>query len=393
MKIAILNKGKEEKYVNQYPLIVETDIYKSDRLNEGDLFQLKSAKGEFIATCYVGRQHKGLGWVLAYDSEEKINTAFFKSLFQQAYEVRTYYYHIEGTNAFRIFNGEGDGVGGLTIDHYDGHLLVQWYSEGIYQFRAHILEAIQAVFPFKSIFEKTRFKNEIIKSGWVLGEKPQFPIVIEENYTFYNVHLDDGPMTGIFLDQKEVRKKLRDYYSHGKRVLNLFSYTGAFSIIAASNGAKTTSVDLANRSRQLTEENFGVNGIDPNTHAIYVMDTFDYFKYAERHGYTYDTIVIDPPSFARNKKKTFSVTKDYGLLIQNALNLLNPGGTLILSTNHSMYTLNAFKNTIKTTLNQANVSYHFDEVMGLPKDFKTHPHYKPSKYLKVVFVTIQHNAR
>ncbi|UWF56134.1 class I SAM-dependent rRNA methyltransferase [Staphylococcus hyicus] len=393
MKIAILNKGKEEKYVNQYPLIVETDIYKSDRLNEGDLFQLKSAKGEFIATCYVGRQHKGLGWVLSYDSEEKINTAFFKSLFQQAYEVRTYYYHIEGTNAFRIFNGEGDGVGGLTIDHYDGHLLVQWYSEGIYQFRAHILEAIQAVFPFKSIFEKTRFKNEIIKSGWVLGEKPQFPIVIEENYTFYNVHLDDGPMTGIFLDQKEVRKKLRDYYSHGKRVLNLFSYTGAFSIIAASNGAKTTSVDLANRSRQLTEENFGVNGIDPNTHAIYVMDTFDYFKYAERHGYTYDTIVIDPPSFARNKKKTFSVTKDYGLLIQNALNLLNPGGTLILSTNHSMYTLNAFKNTIKTTLNQANVSYHFDEVMGLPKDFKTHPHYKPSKYLKVVFVTIQHNAR
>lgn len=393
MKIAILNKGKEEKYVNQYPLIVETDIYKSDRLNEGDLFQLKSAKGEFIATCYVGRQHKGLGWVLSYDSEEKINTAFFKSLFQQAYEVRTYYYHIEGTNAFRIFNGEGDGVGGLTIDHYDGHLLVQWYSEGIYQFRAHILEAIQAVFPFKSIFEKMRFKNEIIKSGWVLGEKPQFPIVIEENYTFYNVHLDDGPMTGIFLDQKEVRKKLRDYYSHGKRVLNLFSYTGAFSIIAASNGAKTTSVDLANRSRQLTEENFGVNGIDPNTHAIYVMDTFDYFKYAERHGYTYDTIVIDPPSFARNKKKTFSVTKDYGLLIQNALNLLNPGGTLILSTNHSMYTLNAFKNTIKTTLNQANVSYHFDEVMGLPKDFKTHPHYKPSKYLKVVFVTIQHNAR
>ncbi|SUK16009.1 putative methyltransferase [Staphylococcus agnetis] len=392
MKTAILNKGKEEKYFNQYPLIVETDIFKSDRLNEGDLFELKSSKGEFIATCYVGRQHKGLGWVLSYDSEVAINTLFFKTLFQQSHDVRAYYYHIEGTNAFRLFNGEGDGVGGLTIDYYDGHLLVQWYSEGIYQFRADILEAIQAIFPFKSIYEKTRFKNDEIKSGWVLGEKPQFPIIIEENFTFYNVHLDDGPMTGIFLDQKEVRKKLRDYYSHGKRVLNLFSYTGAFSVIAATNGAQTTSVDLANRSRQLTEENFGINGIDPNSQSIYVMDTFDYYKYAERHGYTYDTIVIDPPSFARNKKKTFSVTKDYGLLIQNALKILNPGGTLILSTNHSMYTLNTFKNTIKTTLNQANVSYQMDEVMGLPKDFKTHSHYKPSKYLKVVFVTLQHKA-
>ncbi|MBF6241947.1 class I SAM-dependent methyltransferase, partial [Nocardia otitidiscaviarum] len=92
------------------------------------------------------------------------------------------------------------------------------------------------------------------------GEAPEFPIVIEENFTFYNVDLDDGPMTGIFLDQKEVRKKLRDVYAPDRSVLNLFSYTGAFSVIAAQTAAETTSVDLANRSRGLTEENFGVNG-------------------------------------------------------------------------------------------------------------------------------------
>lgn len=390
MKTAILNKGKEGKYFNQYPLIEEADIFKSDRLEEGDVFQIKSSTNIYIATCYVGRQHKGLGWVLSYNPDEKIDTHYFKALFEIARETRNYYYQAEGTNAFRLFNGEGDGLGGLTIDHYDGHLLIQWYSEGIYQFRKYIIEAMQAVFPFKSIYEKTRFKNNAIQSGWVLGEQPQFPIVVEENFTFYNVHLDDGPMTGIFLDQKEVRKKLRDYYSENRTVLNLFSYTGAFSTIAATNGAKTTSVDLANRSRQLTEENFGINGIDPTTQSIYVMDTFDFYKYAMRHGYTYDTIVIDPPSFARNKKKTFSVTKDYHQLIQQALRILNPGGTLILSTNHSMYTLNAFKNTIKTTLANEGVTYQLDEVMGLPKDFKTTSHYKPSKYLKVVFVTIEH---
>ena len=391
MKIALLNKGKDAKYFNQYPLIDEQDIFKSDCLKEGDLFVLKSSTGIYIATCYVGRQHKGLGWVLTYDEQEMIDQSFFEGKFKEAYEIRKYYEQHEGTNAYRLFNGEGDGIGGLTIDYYDGHLLIQWYSEGIYQFRTPIIAAMKSVFSMKSIYEKTRFKNDAIQSGWVYGEQPQFPIVVEENFTFYNVHLNDGPMTGIFLDQKEVRKKLRDYYSEGRQVLNLFSYTGAFSVIAATNGATTTSVDLANRSRELTEENFGINSIDPDSQYIYVMDTFNFYKYALRHGLSYDTIVIDPPSFARSKRKTFSVMKDYNQLIEQALQVLKPGGTLILSTNHSMYTLNAFKNTIKLTLSAAGVDYQIDEVMGLPKDFKTNRHYKPSKYLKVVFVTIKHD--
>lgn len=388
MKTAILNKGKETKYMNGYPLIEEEDIYQQSALQSGDVFHLKTAQGQYIATGYVGYQHKGIGWVLTYDETAHINQAFFENVFEAAREERQYYYNIDGTNAFRLFNGEGDGIGGLTIDHYNGHLLIQWYSQGIYAFRDDIVAAITQTFAYTSIYEKTRFKDSDIQGGFVTGEAPEFPIVIEENFTFYNVHLDDGPMTGIFLDQKEVRKKIRDYYSAERHVLNLFSYTGAFSVIAASQATQTTSVDLANRSRPMTEENFGLNGIDPKTQALYVMDTFDYYKYAERHGLTYDTIVIDPPSFARNKKKTFSVTKDYDKLIQGALPLLNEKGTLVLSTNHSMYPLKAFKNMIKQTLSGLGVSYRIDEVMGLPKDFKTHPHYKPSKYLKVVFVTL-----
>ncbi|UXR78952.1 MULTISPECIES: class I SAM-dependent rRNA methyltransferase [unclassified Staphylococcus] len=388
MKTAILNSGKEAKYFNGYPLIEEEDIYQQSALKSGDLFHLKTDKGMYIATGYVGHQHKGLGWVLSYNADEEINQQFFERLFEAAKQEREYYYHIDGTNAFRLFNGEGDGVGGLTIDHYNGHLLIQWYSQGIYAFRDDIISAMTQVFEYTSIYEKTRFKDADIQGGFVIGEAPEFPIIIEENFTFYNVHLDDGPMTGIFLDQKEVRKKIRDYYSAERQVLNLFSYTGAFSVIAAGQAEQTTSVDLANRSRPMTEENFGLNGIDPKTQSLYVMDTFDYFKYAERHQLSYDTIVIDPPSFARNKKKTFSVMKDYDKLIEGALPILKEHGTLVLSTNHSMYTLKAFKNMIKKTLSDKGINYQIDEVMGLPKDFKTHPHYKPSKYLKVVFVTL-----
>ena len=120
-----------------------------------------------------------------------------------------------------------------------------------------------------------RFKDSEYTGGHVIGEAPDFPIVIEENFTFYNVDLDDGLMTGIFLDQKEY---VRNYVIilQKKDILNLFSYTGAFSVVAAQNAKSTTSVDLANRSRSLTEENFGLNGIDPKSQYIYVMDTFDF---------------------------------------------------------------------------------------------------------------------
>ncbi|HDC8748119.1 TPA: class I SAM-dependent rRNA methyltransferase [Staphylococcus aureus] len=389
MKIATLNKGKETKYFNGYPLIEEEDIYSQDHLKEGDIFQIVTDKSQYVATAYVGRQHKGLGWVQTYDKAQEINTAFFVKLFNTALAERDYYFNIDGTNAFRLFNAEGDGVGGLTIDNYDGHLLIQWYSKGIYKFKYAILEAVRKVFDYKSIYEKVRFKDSEYSGGFVEGDAPEFPIVIEENFTFYNVDLEDGLMTGIFLDQKEVRKKLRDQYAKERHVLNLFSYTGAFSVIAASEASSTTSVDLANRSRSLTEENFGLNAIDPKSQYIYVMDTFDFYKYAARHGHSYDTIVIDPPSFARNKKRTFSVQKDYDKLITGALNILSSEGTL-LCTNASVYPLKQFKNTIKKTLEENGVDYELTEVMGLPKDFKTHPHYKPSKYLKAVFVNIRH---
>lgn len=124
-------------------------------------------------------------------------------------------------------------------------------------------------------FEKMRFKGTSYTGGFVEGNAPEFPIVVEENFTFYNVDLNDGLMTGIFLDQKKL-EKLRDQFSERRHVLNLFSYTGAFSVIAAENANSTTSVDLANRSRGLTEENFGLNGINPKSQYIYVMDTFDF---------------------------------------------------------------------------------------------------------------------
>lgn len=388
MKQLMLKKGKEDKYLRGYPLVEKDDVFDMPKMDEGELIALVDAGKRFIATAYYGEQNKGIGWVLSLDSTEKIDHNFFVKLFEEAKNDRAYYENVDGINAYRLFNAEGDGIGGLTIDHYDGHLLVQWYSVGIYRLKDRILPAIKEVFEYKSIFEKRRFKGMETASDFVAGEAPEFPYVIEENHMFYNINLDDGPMTGIFLDQKDVRKKLRGHYSQDKDILNLFSYTGAFSVAASENARSTTSVDLANRARPLTEANFGLNTMDLNQNHIFIMDVFDYFKYALRHGLSYDVVVIDPPSFARNKKKTFSVQKNYPELIEGALEVLNENGNLVLSTNSSAFPQKAFKKMINQTLDQLGVDYTISDVMGLPKDFKSHPHYKPSKYLKVVFVQI-----
>nr|WP_263313730.1 class I SAM-dependent rRNA methyltransferase [Mammaliicoccus sp. Marseille-Q6498] len=388
MKQIMLKRGKEEKYLRGYPLVEKDDVFEMPNMDEGELVVLVDSGKNFIATSYYGEQNKGIGWVLSLDSTEKIDHQFFVNLFKNAIQEREYYDHVNGINAYRLFNAEGDGIGGLTIDYYDGHLLLQWYSVGIYRLKDKILPAIKESFEYKSIFEKRRFKGMETESDFVDGKSPEFPFVIEENHLFYNINLDDGPMTGIFLDQKDVRKKLRDHYSQDKDILNLFSYTGAFSVAASENARSTTSVDLANRARPLTEANFGLNSMDLEQNHIFVMDVFDYFKYALRHGLSYDVVVIDPPSFARHKKKTFSVQKNYPELIEGAVELLNEQGSLILSTNSSAFPQKAFKKMINETLDSMDLDYTINDVMGLPKDFKSHPHYKPSKYLKVVFVQI-----
>src|SRR5699024_2331096 len=160
-----------------------------DHLKEGDLFSLVNDEQTYIATAYVGRQNKGLGWVLSSDDYKVINTQFFDRLFEIALQDRAYFYNIEGTNAYRIFNGEGDGVDGLTNDNYNGHFLIQWYSKGIYKYRYQILNALKNTLEYKSVFEKMRFKDAQIAGGFVDGEAPEFPIIIEENFTFYNVDL------------------------------------------------------------------------------------------------------------------------------------------------------------------------------------------------------------
>ena len=380
-----VSKRVEKKLAKGLVLLEASDL--ADVHLKDQEVEVQSQEGIFLGTAYLSQQNKGLGWFVSTD-KVTFNQAFFEALFRQAKEKRSAYYQDDLTTAFRLFNQEGDGFGGLTVDLYGDYAAFSWYNSYVYQIRKVISDAFRQVFPeVLGAYEKIRFKGLDYESAHVYGqEAPDFFTVLE-NGVLYQVFMNDGLMTGIFLDQHEVRGSLVDGLAMGKSLLNMFSYTAAFSVAAAMGGAsQTTSVDLAKRSRELSQAHFQANGISTDDHRFIVMDVFEYFKYAKRKGLTYDVIVLDPPSFARNKKQTFSVAKDYHKLISQSLEILNPEGIIIASTNAANVSRQKFTEQIDKGF--AGRSYQILNKYGLPADFAYNKKDESSNYLKVISMKV-----
>lgn len=384
-----LKRGEEKAYANGQLNIERDDLSDDTFLKDGEIVRLTDHFGTLIGIAMISFEQKTIGWILS-DKEAEIDREFVSGKIAAAIEERMPLFNQEDTNAFRLFNDIGDGLGGLAVDYYDNHLLVTFYSRGIYKIRDLIIKELMAQLKPDSVTEQTRFSVDgrmKIENRRVSGNV-EFPITVLESGQRFSVHLDDGPMTRLFLDQRETRRTLLKNTENAHTFLNLFAYSGTVSVSAALGGMSTTSVDLANRTKELTTDNFNINNLPVEAHKIYIMETFEFLKYAARNNHSYDTILIDPPSFSRYKKKVFKVDRDYPKLILEAVKVLNRGGTLMLSQNMETFTLNQFKKQIGSTLEKAGFSYTLEDVKGLPKDFVTAKGYKKGKYLKVVSVSV-----
>ncbi|MHC5252584.1 class I SAM-dependent rRNA methyltransferase [Listeria kieliensis] len=385
-----IKKQYLSKYQNGYPLLAPEWIQSlPEGLKEGDLVDVSSPDGKFIAKGYYGKQNKGLGWIFSAEREDKLDGSFFQRVMNQALTLRKSLFDDELTTAFRLFNGEGDGLGGITVDYYDGFLLIQWYSLGIYRYKKAFLKVLSTLSFVKGIYEKKRFETSEETSDFIWGKEAPAPLLIKENGITYATYLNDGWMTGIFLDQREVRKRIMDEYALSKRVLNTFSYTGAFSVAALYGGAAhTTSVDVAKRSLAKTTEQLEVNGMDPASQAIVVEDVFHYFKYAKRKGLQFDLVISDPPSFARTKKITFRASKDYPELLRDLIEITALNGVIVASTNYAGFSLTKFAQQVKEAFKGTKRSYKIRETFQLPTDFATLQSFPEGNYLKVLFLEL-----
>ena len=380
------------KYKNGYPLISRESVVNPQVLKEeGQIITLMDNKKAFIGRGYYGNQNKGCGWVLSNSKNSVFDYKFFYNKLRNAFSKRMKLYHSRHTTAFRVFNGEGDGIGGLTIDYFDEYYLLTWYSPGIYVFKDYIIKALRSLVSVDGIYEKKRFEENgmvVDEDSYVWGRKAPEPLIVKENDVNFAIYLNDGAMVGVFLDQKDVRKSIKEKYSKGKTVLNTFSYTGAFSMAAAKGGAITTSVDLASRSLEKTRENFEINGIDYNNHHIIVEDIFHYFKRAVKENQKFDVVILDPPSFATSKDNRFSAAKDYTDLVKSAIALTNEEGVIVASTNCATFNMKKFKKFIDTAFKDLNKEYEILEEHTLPVDFAVTDKFPEGNYLKVVFIRV-----
>lgn len=389
MKLQVTAKS-ERKFKQGYPLIQREDLKQVSATFTNDWIDFIDSKGATIATGYLGEQNKGIGWLLSWAGP--INQSFFQQIFSESKAKRVSFEQDELTSAYRLFNGEGDGLGGLIIDRYNEYAVFSWYNETLYERKQEIVTAFKEAYPeIVGAYEKVRFGNQQLPESQLLyGATVSEPLLVLENGVTYATYLNEGLMTGIFLDQKEVRGRLVDGLAVGQSVLNMFSYTGAFSVAAAMGGAvATTSVDLAKRSLPKTREQFEVNHLSLDSQKIVVMDVFEYFKYALRKGFTYDMIILDPPSFARNKKKVFSVTKNYGELVKDSVDILSNEGTLIASTNAANLSLEKYTKIVTEALEEKQVRFTITETYQLPEDFQVNPAFPEGNYLKVLFIKIK----
>lgn len=277
-----------------------------------------------------------------------------------------------GTDAWRLIDGEGDDLPGLELEDFAGKWLLSTRDrQPPAALVAWLKEKGQAT------YWKRLDQQQKESPAHLCGPQQEEEFTIHECGLAFEISFQSGYSQGIFLDQRDNRAALRARLSGGQTLLNTFAYTGAFSVFAASAGATATTLDLAQPYLDWAKRNFSLNGFDPAAHFFCKGDTFHWLARFAKQGRSFDGIVLDPPTFSRDKDgKVFRVEKDYGRLAELAFACLAPGGFLLASTNCRTLTSRAFEAQLRGASRRPVKIRHND----MPADFTAEP------YLKSVWV-------
>jgi len=319
----ILKEGREKSLLRGHPWIFSGALANMPDCKPGQLLPIYDAEGGFLAQGYFHPGHSLIGRVLS--RKRGPIAPILKERLQSALELRKILFDPEITSAYRVVNGEGDGIPGLIVDQYDGHFVIQVHTQGIERLKPLLLDLIKEVFQPKTIYEKSSssFRSEEGLSpfeGNQFGKTPEFLEVRENGHPFW-VSIPNGQKTGFFLDQRNMRALVASL-AKGRRVLNCFSYTGGFSLYAAAGGAESVvSIDRCKRACMLAEKNLALYA----NHKIVCADAFE-TPFSDS-----DFIILDPPAFAKKRKHLDSALRAYQTLNERALRAIRPKGLLLTS--------------------------------------------------------------
>lgn len=331
MKKIVIAKEKIPVVLSGHPWIFSGACTHIDPIEQGELVHLVDTRGQFLALAYANPKQSLLARVLSYENVP-INK-LLDQRFLEAYELRKVCGLFNNTNAYRLINAEGDRLGGLIVDVYDKTAVIQISTWGIERLKNEIVSSLVNLFGFECILERSDSSSRTLEglepsSGVLYGCAPS-EVDIFEGSVKLKVDLAHGQKTGFFLDQRPMRMHL-GALAKDRQVLNMFSYTGGFSLHALKNGASScVSVDVDQNALNLLDSLIQFNGIDSNKHKSILKDAFDYLK--DHDLSQFDLVILDPPAFAKKRGDIENASKGYKKLMTIALSKMKDKGFLYVA--------------------------------------------------------------
>ena len=391
MKI-YLKKNKEESLKRLHPWIFSGAILKMDEgIAEGDVVDVVGYNGEFI-----GKGHYQIGSIavrMLTFSEEEIDEAFWQKRLLSALQMRIAIDVADNKNndTYRLVHGEGDNMPGLVVDCYGKTAVIQAHSVGVHYQRNMIAKALKEVLGdrVENVYYKSEttlpFKADLGQENEFLFGNTDENIALENGLKFH-VDLLRGQKTGFFVDQRDNRMLL-EKYSVGKKVLNMFCYTGGFSFYAMRGGATLVhSVDSSAKAIELTKANVELNFPGDARHQAYCEDAF---RFLDKMGENYDLIVLDPPAFAKHKGALRNALKGYTRLNMKAFEKIKRGGILFTFSCSQVVTKDNFRNAVFTAALQAKRKVRILHQLHQPADHPINIYHPEGEYLKGLVLYVE----
>lgn len=387
-----LKKGKEESLKRFHPWIFSGAILRMDEgIEEGELVKVVTFHREFIA---IGHYQIGSIAVRILSFRDiTIDQEFWKSRLKAALNMRIAIGIADNptNNTYRLVHGEGDLLPGLIIDCYGKTAVMQAHSVGMHVERLPICEALRSVMGsrIEHVFYKSEttlpFKAELGQQDGFLYGGSDDNVAIENGLKF---HVDwlKGQKTGFFVDQRENRTLL-EKYAQNRSVLNMFCYTGGFSVYAMRGGAKLVhSVDSSAKAVELTNANIELNFPSDARHAAFCDDAF---KYLDAHDAQYDLVVLDPPAFAKHRAALRNALKGYTRLNVKGFERIKPGGILFTFSCSQVVTKENFRNAVFTAAAQAKRKVRILHQLHQPADHPINIYHPEGEYLKGLVLYVE----
>lgn len=395
----ILKKGREESLRRFHPWVFSGAIAQIvGEPAEGDIVSVFAQDGSFLA--YGHYQIGSIAVrVLSFSGEDVMSPDFWVNMISRARNVRIATGLAGGslgTNCYRLVHGEGDGLPGLIIDYYDGVCVMQAHSVGMFRAKSAICEALKSVYgeELKAVYDKSSgtapFKAGLdLIDGYLYkaeGFNDDEQLVLENGNKFF-VNWTEGQKTGFFLDQRENRN-LVGRYSRGRNVLNLFCYTGGFSVYALAQGAvHVDSVDSSKKAIDMVTRNIAQNGFDDSMHTEYCTDAIEFLRNVPDD--KYDLMIVDPPAFAKHRGVLNNALRAYQRLNAAAISKVAPGGLVFTFSCSQVVDKEAFALAVFSAAAQTGRSVRILDRLNQPADHSVNIYHPEGEYLKGLLLYVE----